>query len=69
MKQERYCPSLKIYFDGDKQCHHHGPELICPLCGSVTRQVKEGEYKQPKYLYSLRELGKPNGWKGHSNGG
>lgn len=68
MKGERYCPSKKAYFEGDRECYYHGEALICPYCGQATKPVRNGKYESNK-RYTLRELGRPGNWKGSTNGG
>jgi hypothetical protein len=41
---ERYCPSKKVYFEGDKECYYHGEETTCPLCGTPTKECFHAEY-------------------------
>ena len=45
---ERYCPSKIPMWEHDNECYYHGPLLVCPLCGTVTKPCMSREYEPIK---------------------
>lgn len=41
---EYYCPSKKPMWEHDKECYYHGQLKQCPICGTLTKEVRQAEY-------------------------